>query len=85
MLKVLVVSLSLRSANHSSERCGRLDGKIWEEANTSDEGGRLMTWEVEEFNNEAHVEKVLKVAFPWNLHAGNGNDPLWGMVRNPDI
>ena len=72
MLKVLVVSLSLRRANHSSERCGRLDGTIWEDANTSDEGDRMLSGGVEEFNGEVHVEKVLKIPLPCNLHEGNG-------------
>lgn len=39
VLKVLVVSLSLRRANHSSERCGVSEGVRWA-ATTSDEGAR---------------------------------------------
>jgi hypothetical protein len=54
VLKVLVVSLSLLRANHSSERWGASD-PVTQAAKTSDEGGRTMGGTVREIRGLEHV------------------------------
>lgn len=63
VLKVLVVSLSLLRANHSSERWGASDW-VRQATNASDEGGRTMRGELGDISGAEQVEKVWQDALP---------------------
>lgn len=76
MLKVLVVSLSFRRENHSSERCGASDG-IKRAVNTNGEGERIMREELEETKGVSQLEKVWEsLLVPRFPVAGSGADDL---------
>lgn len=60
---MLVVSLSLRRANHSSERCGASDGDTWA-LKGSDEGRWMMRRLMGESASEVPFVSVLRIRIP---------------------
>lgn len=80
---MLVVSLSLRRANHSSDRWGASDGES-RVASTSDDGGRRMIrGEIGEISGSVHVEKGLKISFLNHIFLEDSNPTaLWRDLQN---
>lgn len=82
VLKVLVVSLSRRRANHSSERCGASVG--WrEDFDSGDKDVVMMRWKGGGWvGRGARVVKLLKKPNLCISFRGKGVGAFWGIVPN---